>query len=103
MAHLGTVRGSAMLIADGDALERVEYSISIYRDRRGFRQTSGRIVGSVLALKRAFHCQSARLRLDGGEVIEITVRKLRHGDGRAEIDTTGEIPGLQSSRHSRSP
>lgn len=93
MAHLGTIKGDATLIADGGELGIVGYAISVFQTR-GVKDGRGRITGAPDVLVHASAGQSTTLRLKSGDVVDIIITRFRPSNNWAEIVVSGPVPGF---------
>ncbi len=93
MVHLGTIEGYGQIIAGGNDLGEVGYSISVFRPRQ-LTEARGHITGPGSILMAAMQARGATLRLEGGETVDVIVTNYRMPSDRAEIIVSGPVPGF---------
>ncbi|PZQ49776.1 MAG: hypothetical protein DI556_09910 [Rhodovulum sulfidophilum] len=97
MMHiLGHILGNGMLVADGSDVGPVTYSIAVYEQDDGDRVRSAE--GTLFDLPEIARGETGwrkvELRLQHGDMVEITLGSASLGDPHAPISIKGALPGF---------
>ena len=90
MAKIATLEGRGHLLVNDEDLGEVDYEIDIFVER-GLKDGRGHLVADFMVLEKAFTGRNVKLQLRGGKEVTIVIKRTQ-GD-RAEILTSGPIPG----------
>lgn len=94
MAHLGTIEGHGQIIAGGNDLGVVDYSIAVFQSG-SMREARGYITGPEKVLIAASMAGGAILQLEGGRTVDVLVSVGASGNSnRAHITVSGPVPGF---------
>jgi len=93
MVHLGTIEGYGQIIAGGDELGEVGYSISGFRPRQ-IKEFRGYLTGPNNVLMAVMKARGVILCLEDGQTVDIIVTRYSVLSDRAEFVVSGPVPGF---------